>query len=230
MATANPPTAGFATASNAQHPDDILPSLAELFDPSSHDMCEFGDIMLVIEDGYHPQLKIKVSSCVLASTSKVFRTLFRGCFIEGEAIRAGTREIYMNDKPAPMLALCQLLHLKPVEPAVRESEFLEFALLVDKFDCVQALKPATDSMLGQFTLSVPCSYDFIVSAFILDQPKHFRSSTKALVLYSQDLDPVGEPDELVREHLPENFLGKLIFLNPRPMPITNCSSINLAPA
>jgi hypothetical protein len=85
-------------------------------------------------------------------------------------------------------------------------------------------------MLGQFTLSVPCSYDFIVSAFILDQPKHFRSSTKDLVLYSQDLDPVGEPDELVRDHLPENFMGEPIFLSPCPLPITNCSSINLAPA
>jgi len=155
MATANPSTAGSATHSDTQDPEDILPSLAELFDPSVHDMCEFGDIMLVIEDGFHPQLKIKASSCILASTSKVFRTLFRGCFIEGEAIRAGTREIYMNDNPAPMLALCQLLHLKPVEPAVRERDVLEFALLVDKFDCIQALKPATDSMLGQMTLSGP---------------------------------------------------------------------------
>lgn len=214
MATVNAPSAGSATPSSAQYPDDILPSLAELFDPSSHDMCEFGDIMLVIEDGYHPQLKIKVSSCMLASTSKVFRTLFRGCFVEGEAIRAGTREIYMNDKPAPMLALCQLLHMRPVEPVVRESEVLEFALLVDKFDCVQALKPATDSMLGQLTLSVPYSYDFIVSAYVLDQSKHFRSSTKALVLYSQDLDPLEITDELVCEHLPDNFMSKSIFLKP----------------
>jgi hypothetical protein len=219
MATANPPTAGYTTPSTAQHPDDILPSLAELFDPSSRDMCEFGDIMLVIEDGYHPQLKIKVSSCILASTSKVFRTLFRGCFIEGEAIRAGTREIYMNDKPAPMLALCQLLHLKPVEPAVRERDVLEFALLVDKFDCVQALKPATDSMLGHMPLRGPYSFDLIASAFILDQAKHFRSSTKVLVLYSQDLDPVRVTDYLIREHLPEDFMSMSVFL--KPLPVAN---------
>ena len=219
MATANPSTAGSATHSDTQDPEDILPSLAELFDPSVHDMCEFGDIMLVIEDGFHPQLKIKASSCIHASTSKVYRTLFRGCFIEGEAIRAGTREIYMNDNPAPMLALCQLLHLKPVEPAVRERDVLEFALLVDKFDCIQALKPATDSMLGQMTLSGPYSFDLIVSAFILDQPKHFRSSTKALVLYSQDLDPAGVTNDLVREHLPEEFMSKSIFL--KLLPVAN---------
>lgn len=214
MANINPPSTGSAIPSNVQHPDDILPSLVELFDPSIHDMCEFGDIMLVIEDGYHPQMKIRVSSCMLSSTSKVFRTLFRGCFLEGQAIPAGTREIYMNDKPAPMLAMCQLLHLKTVEPVVKESEILEFALLVDKFDCVQALKPATHSMLEQMNSSNPYSYDLIVSSFILDQAKHFRSSTKALVLYSQDLDPVGDTDELLREHLPEDFMGELIFLKP----------------
>jgi hypothetical protein len=219
MATANPPATYSFTSSDTQDPEDVLPSLAELFDPSVHDMCEFGDIVLVIEDGFHPQLKIKASSCILASTSKVFRTLFRGCFIEGEAIRAGTREIYMNDKPAPMLTLCQLLHLKPVEPKVRERDILEFALLVDKFDCVQALKPATDSMLGHMPLRGPYSFDLIASAFILDQAKHFRSSTKALVLNSQDLNPVGDIDELVREHIPEDFMGKPVFL--KPLPVTN---------
>lgn len=121
----------------------------------------------------------------------------------------------MNDKPAPMLAMCQLLHLRPVKPEVRERELLEFALLVDKFDCVQALKPATDSMLSQMNSSSPYSYELIVSAFILDQSKHFRSSTKALVLYSRELDPVGVTDELVSEHLPEGFMGKPVFLQPR---------------
>ncbi|GAB7322607.1 hypothetical protein MBLNU13_g03520t1 [Cladosporium sp. NU13] len=207
MANVNSPSAGFTIASNAQHPDDILPSLVELFDPSIHDLCEFGDIMLVIEDGYHPQMKIRVSSCMLSSTSRVFRTLFRGCFVEGQAIPDGTREIFMNDKPAPMLAMCQLLHLKTVEPVVRESEILEFALLVDKFDCIQALKPATHSVFDQMNSSSPYSYDLIVSTFILDQQKHFRSFTKALVLYSQDLDPVRVADELVHEHLPEDFMA-----------------------
>lgn len=210
MADINPLSIGSAIPSNAQHPDDILPSLVELFDPSIHDMCEFGDIMLVIEDGYHPQMKIRVSSCMLSSTSKVFRTLFRGCFLEGQAIPAGTREIYMNDKPAPMLAMCQLLHLKTVEPVVKESEILEFALLVDKFDCVQALKPATDSVLGQIAPSSPYSYDLIVSSFILDQARHFRSSTKAFVLYSPSLDTTETPSEypiLFREHLPEAFMS-----------------------
>lgn len=191
--------------------DDALPSLVELFDPPSHNLCEFGDVTLVIEDGYHPQLKMKVNSCILASTSKVFRTLFRGCFAEGEAIRSGTtREIYMNDKPTPMLALCQLLHLKPLEPSIGRGDILDFALLVDKYDCVQALQSAIDGILGQF--EEDGNDNLAVCAYVLDQPKHFRRFTKAIVCNSTDhylpeLD-VQHQSRIV-EHLPDSFMCKL---------------------
>jgi hypothetical protein len=191
-----------------------LPSVAELFEPSSQNMCEFGDILLVIEDGYHPQLRLKVNSCILASTSKVFRTLLRGCFAEGEAIRAGTREVYMNDHPRPMLALCQLLHLKPVEPTLDHWDMLEFALLVDKFDCVQPLRHATDGLLGDvdLTKSSPILHDLTASAYILDQPSHFRRFTKAVVLESRD-NYSPEPELQLQcatiEHLPALFKGEL---------------------
>ena len=204
--------------SDIQYLDDVLPSLVELFESASKSMCEFGDIMLVIEDGRHPQLKLQVNSCILASTSKVFRTLLRGCFAEGEAIRSGTREIYMNDKPAPMLALCQLLHLKPVEPAVDEADLIDFAMLVDKFDCVQGFKHATDGMLGHFDPDVYCEsvrHDLVASAYILDQPAHFRRFTKSVVLHATGLySPESDPQvqSLTIEHLPASFMGKsLIF-------------------
>lgn len=185
------------TPSDTHYPDDALPSLVELFEPAARSMCEFGDIMLVIEDGRHPQLRLQVNSCILASTSRVFKTLLRGCFAEGKAIRSGTREVYMDDKPTSMLALCQLLHLKPVEPALEVSELYDFALLVGKLDCVGALKHATDGILGHFDADFHCEsikHDLIASAYILDQPTHFRRFTKGLVRhstshYQRDLDP-----------------------------------------
>lgn len=203
-----------ATLSDIQPLDDVLPSLVKLFEPASQSMCEFGDIMLVVEDGIHKQLKLQVNSCILASTSKVFKTLFRGCFAEGEAIRAGTREVYMNDNPTPMLALCQLLHLKVVEPAVNVSGLIDFALLVDKFDCVEALKHATDGILGHFDPEFyfdPAKHDLIASAYILDQPTHFRQFTKSLVRHSAshyhpDLDP--QLQDFTIEHLPASFTSK----------------------
>jgi hypothetical protein len=186
-------------------------------------MCEFGDIMLVIEDGVNKQLKLQVNSCILASTSKVFRALFRGCFAEGEAIRSGTREVYMNDQPTPMLALCQLLHFNTVEPAVKISGLIDFALLVDKFDCVEALKHATDSILGQFEPEAYCdalNHDLIASAYILDQPTHFRRFSKVLVRcsvshYRPDLDP--RLQDLAIEHLPASFTCKSQLIQLRPI-------------
>jgi hypothetical protein len=44
-------------------------------------------------------------SSILASTSKVFGAPLRGCFAEGEAIRAGTREIYMTNYPCTTACL-----------------------------------------------------------------------------------------------------------------------------
>lgn len=199
---------------DTQYLDDVLPPLVELFEPASQSLCEFGDIMLVVEDGCHEQLKLQVNSCILASTSKVFKTLFRGCFDEGEAIRSGTREVYMNDNPHPMLALCQLLHLRPLTPALDESGLIDFALLVDKFDCVEALKHATLGILGRFEPDGwrdPIKHDLIASAYILDQPTHFRRFTKSLVRqstshYSPDLDP--QLQDLTIEHLPASFKSK----------------------
>jgi hypothetical protein len=204
------------TCSDTLYLDDVLPSLVELFEPASQSMCEFGDIMLAIEDGRHPQLRMQVNSCMLASTGKVFKTLLRGCFAEGEAIRSGTREIYMNDNPTTMLALCQLLHLKPVVPAMDEADLIDFAMLVDKFDCVEALKHSTDGLLGHFDSDAVHSdsvkYDLVASAYILDQPTHFRRLTKAVVrystsLYSPELDP--QLQDLAIEHLPASFMCKL---------------------
>ena len=202
-----------ATPMDTQHLDDVLPSLVELFEPTSHSMCEFGDIMLAIEDEYHPQLRLKVNSCILASASKVFKTLLRGCFAEGVAIQSGTREVYMNDNPAPMLAMCQLLHLKPLEPAVDQGAILDFALLVDKFDCIQPLKYATDSILGQFTTSShDAPHDLAASAYILDHPRHFRRVTKATVRrnatdYLPELE--FQYQDQNTEHLPISFMCRL---------------------
>jgi hypothetical protein len=204
--------------SDSQHSESILPSVVELFEPSTQGVCEFGDITLVIEDGFHPQLRLKVSSCMLANTSKVFRTLFRGSFAEAEAIRSGTREVLLSDNPAPMLALCQMLHLKPVTPGVFADGMLDFALLVDKFDCVEALRPAIDSLLGGLDFEKRVfnrrepehAYDVIASVFILGQHKHFRSFTKTLVLCSGDLCslPSTEFPNSVHDHLPANFISK----------------------
>lgn len=199
-------------------PIDNLPETAELFDTTIESLCEFGDITLVVEDGFHPELRVAVSSCILASTSKVFKALFKGCFAEGEAIRSGQRDIYIADKPAAMLALCQLLHFKPVKPAIACHNILDFALLVDKYDCVEALKPATDSTLSGLSdggnPAWGTSWDLAVSAFILDQPQHFRKCSQALVRHEVHISPaeLHQPDgNPAIAYLPAHFMGEFSF-------------------
>lgn len=118
----------------------------------------------------------------------------------------------MNDKQGPMLALCQLLHLKPVEPAVTQWTMLDSALLVDKFDCVEALKLATDGMPSR--LPETPFHDLIVSAHILDHPNHFRRFTRALVRQSPNIDPelaASQTSDSVLDHLPAAFQGKSLY-------------------
>lgn len=94
-------------------------SFIELFAPSSETVCEFGDVILVADDGFHPIIKIRVSSCILVGASKVFKVLFSKRFAEGHTMRthpqeAGPTEIQIKDLPQTLLLLCKLLHLQDV--------------------------------------------------------------------------------------------------------------------
>lgn len=78
-------------------------------------VCDIGDVLLVADDGSHPPLSIQSSSILLSTASKVFRTLFRGSFAEGETMRNATdslAEIRVSDAPVNVLLLCQLLHFQ----------------------------------------------------------------------------------------------------------------------
>lgn len=67
-------------------------SFIELFAPSSETVCEFGDVILVADDGFHPIIKIRVSSCILAGASKGFKVLFSKRFAEGHTMRTHPRK------------------------------------------------------------------------------------------------------------------------------------------
>ena len=53
--------------------DGELSSFMSLFDSPDESVCEFRDVTLVAQDGFHPRMKIEVSSCILASSSRVFK-------------------------------------------------------------------------------------------------------------------------------------------------------------
>jgi hypothetical protein len=192
-----------------------LPSLVGLFEPATEVACTFGDITLVVNDGFHPQLRIKVSSCTLASASKVFEVLFSKRFAEGRSIQAGNREVQVTDIPRPLLAMCQLLHHKAVDPPVTEETILDLALLVDKYDCVEPLRHAMFSIVTHLLPSKDDEWGvhqlytrLMTAAYLVDQPGLFRSCTSELVMRSNNFGIDARCEEL----LPVGIVGNIQYL------------------
>nr|OQO18358.1 hypothetical protein B0A51_15655 [Rachicladosporium sp. CCFEE 5018] len=177
-------------AAHTQTEDDT-PSLIELFQCPIDTLCDFGDIILVCNDGFHPELKIRVSSCILANSSKVFRALFSKRFAEGHAIHTGeTNEIHVMEAPKPFLIMCSMLHHSTLQDAKAMSwDSVDLALLIDKYDCVKPLTSATSALLqtllnplaGNHCGDVMDCLRVATAAYILEQPEAFVQSTRKLL-------------------------------------------------
>ncbi|KAK6442820.1 hypothetical protein LTR95_000926 [Oleoguttula sp. CCFEE 5521] len=189
-ATTDGITAFIEGAAPTQTEEDT-PSLIELFQCPTETLCDFGDIILVCNDGFHPELRIRVSSCILANSSKVFKALFSKRFAEGHAIHTGeTNEIHVAEAPEAFLIMCSLLHhansddVRPMKVGL-----LDLALLIDKYDCVKPLKSATcawlqmllDPLVWDFCQTVEDCLHLITAAYILDQPDSFVQGTRKLL-------------------------------------------------
>ena len=118
--------------------DEAPLDLYTLFEPNEDCICEFGDVVLVINDGFHPVQKLRVSSCVLAMSSKVFKALFSKQYSEGSngKDRSSSKpyEIELQDAPTPMKHLCRLLHLEGVSGSELEVSTL-LPSNFSEFDC-----------------------------------------------------------------------------------------------
>ncbi|KAI5360630.1 putative BTB/POZ domain-containing protein [Septoria linicola] len=204
--------------SNSALDNEDSADLFTLFEPNEDCIGEFGDIILVVNDGFHPVQKLRVSSCVLAMSSRVFKVLFSKRFSEGQRVKNRSavepQEIELLDGPVPMRQLCQLLHHQDVENLKSGSALLDFAILVGKYDCANKIRLQADALLQKHhdpSDSWPESYWFqrlLAVAFLLDQPRHFRHFGQQLVLRRYMLQANDFP-EPVLELLPEKLVGSL---------------------
>lgn len=146
-------TAGATPATTASD-DEELP-LITLFEANEECICEFGDIVLCADDGFHAPQRLRVSSCILAMRSKPFKALFSKKFMEGstgsDRSSRNPHDVHITDSPTPLKHLCQLLHLSPVDAdrkPLAPFELLELGLLADKYDVVEAIRLQTKTLLG----------------------------------------------------------------------------------
>jgi len=185
-------------------------------EPLTAIVCDIGDVLLVADDGSHPPLRIQASSVLLSTASKVFRALFRGSFAEGEALCNAAElpaEIRISDAPDDILLLCQLLHFRGDLENVRHQRFLDLALIIDEYDCAQALlhviisKFATLDLCGDDQVEHVC---YLAAAWILDQPKFFRGLSKEIVTHYEH-GPL-ELDDSRLDVLPDKVLSMSVSI------------------
>jgi hypothetical protein len=181
-------------------------------EPLTKVVCDIGDVLLVADDGSHLPLRIQASSVLLSTASKVFRTLFRSGFAEGEAMRNAAEsspEIRVSDAPADLLLLCQLLHFQGDLENVTHQRFLDLAVIVDKYDCTKALRYATTSKFAALRpddLGQTVKISYLAAAWILDQPEAFRRLSKSIVT-CHEYGPAALEDRYL-DILPAECLSK----------------------
>lgn len=205
------------TDTAAEDDATLLPSLEFLFESSIDTICPFGDIVLVAKDEFLPTAKFKVSSCILAMSSKVFEALFSKNFAEGQSMCSRSPgellEIQTTDPPLAMKHLLRLLHhadpLEPGERIITTSAVLDLAIIADKYDCIEALRLPVDALLSKYLGNEDFTLDHLVTAaYMLDQPHHFRHFTRELVS-TKIMVQANHFDKRCLELLPSALLSSL---------------------
>jgi hypothetical protein len=181
-----------------------------------------GDICLVV--GQQPALKLVVSSTVLSKASKVFAALFGPHFREGQRTEHDSqpREVDLHDDEAePMSQMCHLLHGEQVKSflAVTSStNILQFAITVDKYDCVDALHAYSQAILLR-TLMFTATTDLLqngqmmVAAYLLNNDCAFKYVTSSLI-GNCTKDYIALLSKPWSSHLPPIILCKFASLKP----------------
>ncbi|KAF2651683.1 hypothetical protein K491DRAFT_606412 [Lophiostoma macrostomum CBS 122681] len=157
--------------------------------PSMVTMYKHGDVILKMKNE-NTELNLLVSPHALSLASPDFSTMFNGRFTEGQNLSsASPREVPLpDDDPILMQLLCNICHLRNSEIMRQyDSGFLvEFAVLCDKYDCIEAVRPWNETwaskMLPEKCDSTSDLENMIFFSYVMDLPREFHEVTRCLVL------------------------------------------------
>ncbi|KAK4619655.1 hypothetical protein CLAFUW4_11119 [Fulvia fulva] len=206
------------TITAEKNDEESLPSLISLFEPTEESVCDFGDIILVADNGFHPVSKIRVSSCILANTPTFFKALFSKKYAEGQLTgEPGPREVTIKEKPSALVALCCLLHCR--DPAGERASgehdplqhILELAITADKYDATKTIYLQAEALLTRHESDSYCNthtLTLVAAACLLDSVKFFREFSTDLV-DNLALIQFGNIPEGVLEHLPPGLISSV---------------------
>jgi len=142
-----------------------------------------GDVVLVVGN---PQCRYLVSSHFLAHGSLVFRAMLGPHFAEGQTLPINApKDVVLEDDADYMEWLCAILHFKnnDVPAELSPAQVLAFAVMADKYNCVESVKVATTKWLldASKSTSIDSLKAVLVAAFLLDDAGAFFQISQSLV-------------------------------------------------
>lgn len=166
-----------------------------------------GDVIFALRN----ETKLVVSSVTLSQASPVFHKWLGTNFEEGQDARSAydPKEIPLPDDDAEAVRLlCELTHFragmgstsnaKPILEATKE--ILRLAVVVDKYDCIEALHLASSALLNAFRyelnqqkVTLESVADLAAAAYLFRQDDHFAFFTRRMILdYTEPFSPLVE--------------------------------------
>ncbi|KAK5128374.1 hypothetical protein LTR85_003042 [Meristemomyces frigidus] len=145
-------------------------------------------------------VQIRVSSAMMSYGSPVFKAMLGNDFKEGRQLKTASRvEIQLPDDNARvMVIICQVLHLRHYAlPAdLSSSEILQVAALADKYDCVEALRFASQHWMSKrmdsmgTAMSTPDRVNMLAAACLLHNADVFRRMAQNLSMHTRGRVPL----------------------------------------
>jgi len=142
-----------------------------------------GDIYVLVGVD-EPKVRIKVSSALLSIASPYFRTLFGTQFKEASDI-ASNKDVKIEEEDKESFKLlCKILHMqRQPDNTPNSDELLALAILVDKYDCINAMALAARGLFPESLQSQVWAdiVKFAIASYLLDQPRLFKLLTEIII-------------------------------------------------
>jgi BTB/POZ domain len=161
------------------------------------------------------EVRMRVSSKHLALVSPVFKSLFKGSFLEGQSLSsAGTAEVSLpDDDPYGLEILLNIIHgrLKEVPTDLSTIELTQVAVLIDKYELHEISLMYSCAWIDSLKKSLPTRYTedlltWICIFRILSKPEYFAQMTKIALRESEG--PLCNNNAETTLPIPESLLGK----------------------
>jgi hypothetical protein len=143
-----------------------------------------GDLILIVGP---EEAKLLVHSMLLKAVSKPFSVIFRPDWKEGRDLldRDGPAELLLpEDNAAALKIICSVIHHRNTEVprTLAAGDILAVAVTADKYDCVDALRFASESWLRLSTDESGNLMLLAAAAYLFQNAQAFKEITRALIL------------------------------------------------